>query len=165
MEFALTPEVAALRMRVREFVEREIVPLEADPASFEEHENIRLDLLDDVRARVKAAGLWAPQMPRERGGLGLDTVGMAALYEEMGRSIFGPVAFNCAAPDDGNMLLLSRVATEAQKQRWLDPVIAGRVRSSFAMTEPAPGAGSDPSMMCTGTSGSSPAAAWRSTSS
>jgi acyl-CoA dehydrogenase len=136
-------------MRIRDFVEGEIVPLEADPASFEEHENIRLDLLEEVRAKVKAAGLWAPQMPRERGGLGLNTVGMAACYEEMNRSIFGPVAFNCAAPDDGNMFLLNRVATEEQKHRWLDPIIEGRVRSSFAMTEPAPGAGSDPSMMRT----------------
>jgi acyl-CoA dehydrogenase len=149
MDFALSPEVAALRARVRDFVEREIVPLEADPDSFEEHENIRLDLLEEVRAKVKAAGLWAPQMPRERGGLGLNTVGMAALYEEMGRSIFGPVSFNCAAPDDGNMFVLNRVATEEQKVRWLDPIIQGRVRSSFAMTEPAPGAGSDPSMMRT----------------
>jgi acyl-CoA dehydrogenase len=149
MEFALTPEVAALRMRLREFVEREIVPLEANPASFEEHENIRLDLLDDVRARVKAAGLWAPQMPRERGGQGFNTVGMAAVYEEMGRSIFGPVAFNCAAPDDGNMFVLNRVGTEAQKTRWLQPIIDGKVRSSIVMTEPAPGAGSDPTVMRT----------------
>jgi acyl-CoA dehydrogenase len=149
MDFTLTPEVADLRARVRDFVEREIMPLEADPDSFEEHENIRLDLLEGVRGKVKAAGLWAPQMPRERGGLGLNTVGMAALYEEMNRSIFGPVAFNCAAPDDGNMFLLNRVATEEQKARWLDPIIQGRVRSSFAMTEPAPGAGSDPSMMRT----------------
>jgi acyl-CoA dehydrogenase len=149
MDFALSPEVAELRLRIREFVERELVPLEADPASFEEHENIRLDLLEEVRAKVKAAGLWAPQMPRERGGLGLNTVGMAACYEEMNRSIFGPVAFNCAAPDDGNMFLLNRVATEEQKHRWLDPIIEGRVRSSFAMTQPAPGAGSDPSMMRT----------------
>ena len=81
--------------------------------------------------------------------MGLDIVGMAACYEEMGRSIFGPVCFNCAAPDDGNMILLERVATEQQKARWLDPIIEGRVRSAFAMTEPAPGSGSDPSMMLT----------------
>ncbi|HET6520120.1 MAG TPA: acyl-CoA dehydrogenase family protein, partial [Geminicoccaceae bacterium] len=74
---------------------------------------------------------------------------MAATYEEMGRSIFGPPVFNCAAPDDGNMILLERVATEAQKDRWLQPIIDGRVRSSFVMTEPATGAGSDPSMMRT----------------
>lgn len=149
MDFTLSPEVDALRTRIRDFTETRIIPLEADPDSWDEHENIRLDLLEDVRAEVKAQGLWAPQMPRERGGLGLGVAGMAACYEEMGRSLFGPVSFNCAAPDDGNMILLERVGTEAQKERWLDPIIAGRVRSAFAMTEPAPGSGSDPSMMLT----------------
>ena len=149
MDFTLSPEVDALRRRIRDFTETRIIPLEADPDSWDDHENIRLDLLEDVRAEVKAQGLWAPQMPRERGGLGLGVAGMAACYEEMGRSLFGPVSFNCAAPDDGNMILLERVGTEAQKERWLDPIIAGRVRSAFAMTEPAPGSGSDPSMMLT----------------
>ena len=149
MDFTLSPEVDDLRRRVREFTETRIIPLEADPDSWDAHENIRLDLLDELRAEVKAAGLWAPQMPRERGGLGLGVAGMAACYEEMGRSLFGPVCFNCAAPDDGNMILLQRVGTEAQKERWLDPILEGRVRSAFAMTEPAPGSGSDPSMMLT----------------
>ncbi len=149
MDFTLSPEVDELRLRIRDFTQTRIIPLEADPDSFDEHENIRLDLLGELRAEVKAQGMWAPQMPRERGGLGLGVAGMAACYEEMGRSLFGPVSFNCAAPDDGNMILLERVGTEAQKQRWLDPIIEGRVRSAFAMTEPAPGSGSDPSMMLT----------------
>ena len=89
-------------------------------------------------------------MPKELGGQGLSAVGMAACYEEMGRSIFGPVVFNCAAPDDGNMILLDKVATEAQKKRWLQPIIEGEVRSAFVMTEPMPGAGSDPTAMRTG---------------
>ena len=149
MDFTLSPEVDELRLRIRDFTQTRIIPLEADPDSFDEHENIRLDLLDELRGEVKAQGMWAPQMPRERGGLGLGVTGMAACYEEMGRSLFGPVSFNCAAPDDGNMILLERVGTEAQKERWLDPIIEGRVRSAFAMTEPAPGSGSDPSMMLT----------------
>ena len=149
MDFTLSPEVDELRRRIRDFTETRIIPLEADRDSWDEHENIRLDLLEDVRAEVKAQGLWAPQMPRERGGLGLGVAGMAACYEEMGHSLFGPVSFNCAAPDDGNMILLERVGSEAQKERWLDPIIEGRVRSAFAMTEPAPGSGSDPSMMLT----------------
>ena len=149
MDFTLTPEVNELRCRIRNFVETRVIPLEQDPDAFDEHENIRLDLLEELRAEVQSAGMWAPQMPRERGGQGLDIVGMAACYEEMGRSIFGPVCFNCAAPDDGNMILLERVASEPQKKRWLDPIIEGRVRSAFAMTEPAPGSGSDPSMMLT----------------
>ena len=149
MDFTLSPEVDDLRLRIRDFTQTRIIPLEADPDSFDAHENIRLDLLDELRSEVKAQGLWAPQMPRERGGLGLGVAGMAACYEEMGHSLFGPASFNCAAPDDGNMILLERVGTEAQKERWLDPIIEGRVRSSFAMTEPAPGSGSDPSMMLT----------------
>jgi alkylation response protein AidB-like acyl-CoA dehydrogenase len=79
----------------------------------------------------------------------LNVTGMAVLYEEMGRSIFGPVAFNCAAPDDGNMILLSKVARPDQKERWLRPIAEGRVRSAFAMTEPMPGSGSDPTAMRT----------------
>ena len=149
MDFTLSAEVDELRLRIRDFTQTRIIPLEADPDSFDAHENIRLDLLDELRSEVKAQGMWAPQMPRERGGLGLGVMGMAACYEEMGHSLFGPVSFNCAAPDDGNMILLERVGTEAQKERWLDPIIEGRVRSAFAMTEPAPGSGSDPSMMLT----------------
>jgi acyl-CoA dehydrogenase len=149
MEFTLSPEVASFRRKVRDFVTERIRPLEKDPDAYDAHENIREDLLERLRSEVKAAGLWAPQMPRARGGQGLDTVGMAAVYEEMGRSIFGPVAFNCAAPDDGNMFVLNRVATDAQKARWLQPIIDGTVRSALAMTEPAPGSGSDPGAMQT----------------
>jgi len=150
MDHAAAPEVEALRRRIAAFVATEILPLEKDPASFDEHENIALPLLEELRKKVKAAGLWAPQMPRTLGGLGLNIAGMAVCYEAMGRSIFGPAAFNCAAPDDGNMILLARVATEAQKRRWLVPIVDGQVRSSFAMTEPMPGAGSDPAAMLTG---------------
>ncbi|HXV25359.1 MAG TPA: acyl-CoA dehydrogenase family protein [Alphaproteobacteria bacterium] len=149
MDLALTPELDTLRRRVRSFVEAEVMPLESDPAAYDKHENIALSRLEALRTKVKAEGLWAPQAPREFGGLGLNTVAMAVLYEEMGRSIFGPVAFNCAAPDDGNMILLARVARLDQKERWLRPIAEGRVRSAFAMTELMPGAGSDPSAMRT----------------
>ena len=149
MNLSLPTELEDLRRRVRDFVEREIVSLERDPTSFDAHENIALPLLDEVRRKVKAAGLWAPQLPKAFGGLGLNTAAMAVLYEEMGRSIFGPVSFNCAAPDDGNMMLLAKVARADQQERWLKPIAEGRVRSAFAMTEPAPGAGSDPSAMRT----------------
>ena len=88
-------------------------------------------------------------MPKARGGGGLSFVGMAACYEEMNRSIFGPATFNSAAPDDGTMMVLERVGTDAQKARWLQPIVDGRVRSSFVMTEPHPGGGSDPSMIRT----------------
>jgi acyl-CoA dehydrogenase len=93
--------------------------------------------------------LWAPQAPKAYGGMALPIVGWAAMYEEANRSIFGPLAFNCAAPDDGNMNLLALVGTDAQKDKWLRPIVDGKVRSSFAMTEPAPGGGSDPDMIRT----------------
>ncbi len=149
MDFSLSPDIEALRVQVAQFVRERIVPLESDPANYDEHENIALPVLARLQAEVKAAGLWAPQIPREWGGLGLSVVARAALYEEMNASIFGPACFNCAAPDDGNMTVLSKVATAAQKARWLAPLVDGRVRSSFVMTEPHPGGGSDPTMIRT----------------
>jgi len=149
MEFDLTPEVEDYRNRVREFVDTHILPLEADPASYDEHENINHDTLRRMRDIAKQQGLWAFQMPKHRGGQGLGVVGMAACYEEMNRSIFGPACFNSAAPEDGNMMLLEKVAREDQKEKWLQPIVDGEVQSSFVMTEPHPGSGSDPSMMLT----------------
>lgn len=147
MDFTLPAELEELRLRVARFVDERLLPLEEDPASWGEGEQIREDLLEALRLEVKAQGLWCPQMPKERGGLGVGPVGMAVLYEEMGRSRFGPVCFNCAAPDDGNMWVLERVGTPEQKARWLDPIISGAVRSAIVMTEPHPGAGSDPAGM------------------
>ena len=103
----------------------------------------------DARARRRGEGMWCLQLRPETGGLGVGRVGMAVCYEAMNRSIFGPVVFNSAAPDDGNMMLLEAVATPDQKARWLAPVVDGRVRSAFAMTEPHPGGGSDPAMIQT----------------
>jgi acyl-CoA dehydrogenase len=149
VDFALTPEITRYCERYRAFVAERILPMETEARNLDAHQNIALDVLEPLRVQAKASGLWAPQMPKARGGQGLPVVGMAACYEEMGRSIFGPVVFNCAAPDDGNMMLLEKVATDAQKLRWLQPIVDGRVRSAFAMTEPMPGAGSDPSAMRT----------------
>lgn len=149
MDFALPSEIEVLRLKAREFIAKEVMPLEADRANYDEYENIRLDILETVRAKAKKAGLWAPQTPKEQGGMGLPVVGWAALYEEASRSIFGPVSLNCSAPDDGNMNLLAKVATPEQKKKWLLPIVEGKARSSFAMTEPAPGGGSDPTMIRT----------------
>ena len=149
MDFYLPDNINKLRIKTRNFVEKHIIPLESFPSSYDNYENINETLLDEIRDKVKLEGLWSPQMPKSRSGLGLGPIGMAALYEEMNRSIFGPVCFNCAAPDDGNMYILNKIATEEQKVEWLDPIINGDVRSSLAMTEPAPGGGSDPSMIKT----------------
>ena len=147
MDFALSPEIEDARRRVEAFVAERILPLEDDPGAWGEGEAIDWGRLQGLRAEVKAAGLWAPQMPAERGGMGFGPVGMAVLYEAMGRSRFGPVAFNCAAPDDGNMHVLETVGTAEQKARWLQPIVDGAVRSSIVMTEPHPGSGSDPAGM------------------
>jgi len=149
MDFSLPPDVEALRLRVAAFVRERVMPVEADRTNWDEHENIRDDVLAGLRAEVKSLGMWAPQIPKALGGQGLSAVGMAACYETMNESIFGPACFNCAAPDDGNMMLLAKVGTPEQQARWLAPIVEGRVRSSFAMTEPHPGSGSDPAMMLT----------------
>ncbi len=149
MDFTLPPEIDAIRLRTRAFVDREIIPLESDPASYDAHENIALPLLGRVRAKAMAEGLWAPQTPREFGGMGIGLMGQAAMYEEANRSIFGPACFNAAAPDDGNMMVLAKAGTPAQQERWLLPIVRGEVRSAFVMTEPHPGGGSDPSMIRT----------------
>lgn len=149
MDFVLTPEIEALRRRTRDFIAAEVLPLEEDPANYDDHENIDEEVLARTREKARAAGLWAPQAPRERGGMGLPVTGWAAIYEEANRSIFGPACLNCAAPDDGNINVMSKIGTEAQKDWWLQPLIDGKLRSAFSMTEPHPGSGSDPDMMLT----------------
>ena len=149
MDFRISPAVEDVRARIADFVERELIPLEADPAAYDAHENIRLDLLEGLRGKAREQGLWCLQLRPETGGLGFDKVGMAVCYEAMNRSIFGPVVFNSAAPDDGNMMVLEKVGTPEQKERWLQPIVRGEVRSAFVMTEPHPGGGSDPSMIAT----------------
>jgi alkylation response protein AidB-like acyl-CoA dehydrogenase len=147
MNFALTPELQALQARVRRFIADEIIPLERDPR-WGDHgpsEDFRLELV----ARAKAAGLLAPHVSPHYGGMGLDHRSRAVVFEEAGYSTLGPLAMNLFAPDEGNMHLMEVVATADQKNRWLAPLASGQVRSCFCMTEPPPGAGSDPSMLQT----------------
>src|SRR5262245_41571727 len=146
MDFNLSNEVEELRLRVRAFVREEVLPVE--PAEAEE-EGLPPDTLAGLREKARRAGLFAPQLPRDLGGLGLDTVGLCVVFEEAGYSPLGALALHCAAPDEGNMHLLLRAATAAQRDRYLAPLARGEVRSCFAMTEPAPGAGSDPTMIRT----------------
>ena len=149
MDFCISPATEDYRARIATFVECELIPLESDPSSYDAHENIRVDLLETIREKAKKDGLWCLQLKPETGGLGLSRVDMAVCYEAMNRSIFGPAAFNSAAPDDGNLMLLEAVATAEQKEKWLQPITRGEVRSAFAMTEPHPGGGSDPTMIQT----------------
>lgn len=149
IDFTLDPRLEDIRRRTRDFVDTHILPVEADRGNWDAHDNIAEGPLQALRARVRAAGLWCPQVPQALGGMGLPVTGRAVMYEEANRSIFGPAVFNCAAPDDGNMDILARVGTPDQQARWLAPLVAGEVRSSFVMTEPAPGGGSDPGMIGT----------------
>ena len=149
MDFTISPRTEDFRARIARFVADEILPVEADRAAYDAHGNIRLDRLGPLRDKARAEGLWCLQLREATGGQGLNKVAMAVCYEEMNRSIFGPVVFNSAAPDDGNMMLLEQAGTPAQQERWLRPIVQGRVQSSFAMTEPQPGSGSDPGMMRT----------------
>ena len=149
MDFTISPRIAEVRDRIAGFVEDHILPVEADRSNWDAHDNIAEAPLAALRDKARAEGLWCPQLTPEAGGMGLGKVGMAVAYETMNRSVFGPVVFNAAAPDDGNMMVLEALGTPAQKDRWLAPIARGEVRSAFAMTEPHPGGGSDPGMMRT----------------
>ena len=100
MDFTISPRTEEFRRRIAAFVEEDILPVEADRANWDAHENIAAGPLERLRAKAKAEGLWCLQLEPGTGGQGLDKVGMAVCYEEMNRSIFGPVVFNSAAPDD-----------------------------------------------------------------
>lgn len=147
IDFQVPPELEALQARIRTFIADAIIPLENDPRRTRHGptEELRRELVEKART----AGLLAPHVAREYGGMALTHVGRAIAFEEAGYSSLGPVAMNVAAPDEGNMHLLEAVATPAQKERWLRPLATGAIRSCFCMTEPPPGAGSDPSMLTT----------------
>src|ERR1700675_4573536 len=125
MDFTISLALEDLRSRIAAFVARELIPLESNPAAYDSHQNISHDVLTAMRAKARTEGLWCLQIKPENGGRGVGRVGMAVCYEEMNRSIFGPVVFNSAAPDDGNMMVLEAVGTPAQKQRWLAPIVRG----------------------------------------
>jgi acyl-CoA dehydrogenase len=138
---------AELPERVLRFVRETVIPYEKDPRNHGHGPSE--DLVHELRMHARDAGLLAPQLPPEYGGHGLTHVQTAAVFRAAGYSPLGPVALNIMAPDEGNMHLLERVATAAQKERFLRPLAAGQVRSAFFMTEPDGGAGSDPSMLKT----------------
>ncbi len=143
----LSNELLELQKKVREFIQQEVIPLEDDPRqdSHGPSEALRQELV----SRARRWGLLTPHASQEMGGLGWSHLQKAVAFEEAGYSALGPIALNIHAPDEGNIHLLDAVANDAQKERWLRKLVAGEIRSCFAMTEPAPGAGSDPSMLQT----------------
>jgi len=150
MSIELTPDpwVADLAARTAAFVRTVVGPEEQQRGGVPggaDAEQLRVRL----QRAAREAGVFAPHVAKEYGGHGLDMRGRAVVFEEAGWSLLGPLALNIAAPDEGNMHLLEAVATEDQKERYLRPLAEGDVRSCFAMTEPAPGAGSDPAALST----------------
>jgi acyl-CoA dehydrogenase len=146
IDFTVPDDVEALRERTEAFLREVVLPAEARDRG---GHGIDAQLRAELQAAARAAGVFAPTVSTDLGGLGLDARGQAVVLEASGYSLLGPQAMNCAAPDEGNMHLLAAVATPAQRERYLEPLAAGRTRSCFAMTEPPPGAGSDPSMLAT----------------
>ncbi|SNR55811.1 acyl-CoA dehydrogenase family protein [Halorubrum vacuolatum] len=137
------PEVAE---SVREFVTDVVLPVEREWLG---RGPVSGAVIADLRDAARDRGIYAPQVSAEYGGLGLGFREMLPVFEEAGRSLLGPMALRCAAPDEGNMHTLEIAATEAQKERWLRPLAAGEIDSGFAMTEPLQGGGSDPKMLAT----------------
>ena len=146
IDFDLSEQQITARQATSDFIRAAVIPHEAvlhDPAG------ASWPLVQELRARARQAGVYGPQISPEWGGLGFDWRTTGLVFEEAGTSLLGPLALNAAAPDEGNMHLLEKVASPTQKERFLAPLARGEIRSCFAMTEPAPGAGSDPSMLRT----------------
>jgi acyl-CoA dehydrogenase len=147
MDFSFAPELVALREKVRAFVEERVIPVERrvlDEDARKERTTLRA-----LQKEARAAGLWAPHLPEAYGGRNLGVMGMCALFREMGRSPVGAAVFNCDAPDQGNMAVLLEHGSPAIKEKYLAPLASGEITSAFCMTEPAPGAGADPSNLRT----------------
>ncbi|GIJ79936.1 Acyl-CoA dehydrogenase [Micromonospora phaseoli] len=144
----MTSRIDDLVARTRAFIDTHVIPVEDEfdgDVAAAGGDELRAGLQHEARA----AGVFAPHAPREYGGLGLGMAERAPVFEAAGRSLFGPLALNINAPDEGNLHLLERVATGGQRERYLAPLARGEQRSAFAMTEPPPGAGSDPGALRT----------------
>ena len=146
MDFHLEPAKQVIVSRFREYVDRELVPLE--PAFLASGFAGLLPVLQGKRADVRRLGLWGPIYPREHGGLGLDLPTHGLISEALGRCPFAHYVFGCNAPDAGNVELLHESGTPAQKKQWLEPLVAGEIRSCFGMTEP-DNSGANPLMLTT----------------
>jgi len=149
IDFTLTPELDALRLRIRTFVDEVIKPTEAeigDPDTLDRGDY--LNKLLGMRKQAFDAGIWLPHMPKEWGGMGLGHVELAMVQAEAAKAYYGPFVFNCQAPDEGNMHTLLKWGTDEQKENYLRPLCEGTAMSCFAMTEPEV-AGSDPTLIQT----------------
>jgi acyl-CoA dehydrogenase len=138
MDFALSDKVKHLQRRLQAFMDEYIYPIER--RYYDEIERNRWSpstVIEELKPKARAAGLWNLFLPHAADGEGLTNLEYAPLAEIMGRSFIAPEVFNCSAPDTGNMEVLARYGTADQKEQWLKPLLAGEIRSCFAMTEPA----------------------------
>src|SRR3954453_5440914 len=141
MDFALDPTTTDYQERLREFMDEHVYPAEpiyATQATEREDQWATPPIITDLKQEARKRGLWNLFLPHEPYGAGLTNLQYAPLAEIMGRSPkIAPVALNCAAPDTGNMEILAMFGTREQRQRWLEPLLEGEIRSAFCMTEPA----------------------------
>lgn len=148
IDFTLDKRLQQLREKIRQFVDTVVIPEEGNLShDLGKLEALRAELQGKAKRERERENIFLPHLPEKLGGMGLDWRQTAVVLEEAGRSLLGPQALNAAAPDEGNMHLLYHVANEEQRERYLVPLARGEIRSCFAMTEPAPGAGSDPSLL------------------
>jgi len=139
MDFDYTPKVQELRERVADFMQAHVYPAEDDYCKSIDEGETRWQIpavMEVLKEKARASGLWNLFLPDSEMGAGLSNLEYAPLAEIMGRSVIGPEVFNCAAPDTGNMEVLVRYGNEEHKRIWLEPLLAGEIRSAFAMTEP-----------------------------
>jgi acyl-CoA dehydrogenase len=140
MDFDYSPKVKALQKRVQDFMDAQVYPNEETYVTQLNTQGDRWQIppvMEELKAKAKAAGLWNLFLPESERGAGLTNLEYAPLCEIMGRSFIAPEVFNCSAPDTGNMEVLERYGTEEHKKQWLEPLLEGKIRSCFAMTEPA----------------------------
>jgi acyl-CoA dehydrogenase len=138
MDFEFSGKVKELQKRLQGFMEEHVYPNEQRfHEEIERHRWSPTRVVQELKPKARAAGLWNLFLPNDEHGAGLTNLEYAPLCETMGRSVMAPEIFNCSAPDTGNMEVLARYGTPEQKERWLTPLLAGEIRSCFAMTEPA----------------------------
>lgn len=135
-----------LAKRTRGFVDEIVIPIErevlgSDPVSTQQ--------VATMRREARGCDVYAPQIPEDYGGLGLDLQEVLPAFEAAGRSLLGPTAIRVDAPDEGNIHTIELLGTESQKEEWLRPLVEGDIKSGFSMTEPIQGSGSDPKMIRT----------------
>lgn len=154
MNLGLSEEMQLVREKIREFVEVEVAAVEEEYQAEVSvgdrwsHTPRQAEILEGLKSKARSMGMWNYFLPKSQGGAGISNLEYAHLAEIMGRSRLASESFNCSAPDTGNMEVLERYGSEEQKKQWLEPLLAGEIRSAFAMTEPAV-ASSDATNICT----------------